>query len=106
MFVITQGTTPTHSFKLPFPASVVQIARFVYSQNGTVKIIRDSREGKAEILEDGSVITTLTQDDTYGLTKDAPVKLLLRVLTKDGTALVSDTEIGICYGCDCKEVLA
>lgn len=104
--IIVQGTTPTHSFAIPFDTSTVQIARFVYSQNGEVKVLKDSREGQATINTDGTVTTNLSQEDTYKLTPDAPVKLVLRILTKKGEALVSDPVRGICYGCDCKEVLA
>ena len=103
--IIIQGTTPRHSFTTPYINGAISIARFVYSQNGEAKIIKDSREGQAAIQSDGTVITTLSQEDTYKLTPEAPVKLVLRVLINDQEALVSDPVRGLCIGCDCKEVL-
>jgi hypothetical protein len=101
--IIIQGTTPTHTFTLPFDASIVKCARFVYSQDGAVKVIKDTDR----VTFDGAqVSTTLTQEDTYSLEPDNQVKLLLRVLTVKGNALVSDPVYLLCLGCECKEVLA
>lgn len=103
MFTIVQGTTPTHSFTLPFDTSTISEARFVYAQDGEVKVLK---EGTDVVMTGATVTTTLTQADTYNLTPGVSVVLMLRVLTKGGDALVSDAKTGRCRGCADKEVLS
>ena len=103
MFTIIQGTTPTHTFTTPFDVELIRKARFVYSQNEEVKIIKTG----ADIAMTGmKVVTTLTQEDTYLLTPNVPVTLVLRVLTKGGDVTTSDAKTGRCRGCADKEVLS
>lgn len=103
MFTITQGTTPTHTFTLPFDTSTIASVRFVYSQEGEVKVVKDG----AAVQKDGAkVSTTLTQADTFALTPGVEVRLMLRVLTKGGDALASDVKTGRCRSNADKEVLA
>lgn len=103
MFTITQGTTPTHTFTTPFDVEIIRKARFVYSQNDEVKIIKKG----ADIAMSGmKVTTTLTQEETYMLTPNVPVTLVLRILTKGGDATTSEAKTGRCRGCADKEVLS
>lgn len=100
--MIIQGTTPTHSFQLPFDTSIIKTARFVYSQEGEVSIVKT---GDDVTISQEDVATTLTQEDTYNLTPGVRVKLLLRILTKEGKAVTSDPVWLLCRGCECKEIM-
>lgn len=101
--MIIQGTTPTHAFTVPFDTATVKCARFVYSQDGAVKVVKDKQD---VIVGNGTIKTTLTQADTFEFKADAMVRLLLRVLTESGAALVSEPVDILCLGCCDKEVLA
>ena len=100
--MIIQGTTPTHAFELPFDAELVSKARFVYSQEGEVVCVKTGDD--VSITPEG-VSTTLTQEDTYAFIPDTQIKLLLRILTTYGDALVSDPVWFLCRGCECKEIM-
>ena len=99
---IMQGTTPTHTFTVPFDTSVIKTARFVYTQDDEAKIIKEGDDVK---LEGNEVSTTLTQEDTFLLRPCGTVYLLLRVLTEGGDAQTSDPVTLLCRGCADKEVL-
>jgi hypothetical protein len=98
-----QGTTPRHGFRVPFDASIIKVARFVYSQNGEIIC---TKTGADVVISTNEVATTLTQEDTYKFASKLPVKLILRVLTQKGDALVSNPVHLLCLECECKEVLA
>lgn len=101
--MIIQGTTPTHAFELPFDSELVSKARFVYSQGGEVVCIKTGAD--VSITPEG-VSTTLTQEDTFAFTPDVQIKLLLRILTTGGDALVSEDPVWfLCRGCECKEIM-
>lgn len=101
--MIIQGTTPTHTFSLPFDTSIVKAARFVYIQDDEVMIVKAGED----VMMDGlKVATTLTQEDTFALTPDVEVVLILRVLTMGGDALASDKQRFRCRGLADKEVMA
>lgn len=100
---IIQGTTPTHSFQIPFDIALIKTARFVYSQEGEVVFVKTGED--VILSEDGIAATTLTQEDTYSLEPDKKVKLQLRILTEESEALATDPVWFLCRGCDCKEVM-
>ena len=80
-----RGTTPTHTFTLPFDVSMVEKARVLYSQNDELKL------SKTDCVLDGNTVTVrLTQEDTFKLECGKFVDIQLRVLTPDGDALNSD----------------
>jgi hypothetical protein len=100
--MIIQGTTPTHSFEVPFDTSTIKTARFVYSQDGEVICIKT---GADVTISEKSVSTTLTQEDTYNFKEGPQVKLVLRILTQSGDAMASAPVWMLCRGCECKEVM-
>lgn len=105
--MIIQGTTPTHTFTLPFDTTLVKRARFVYSQAGEVKVIKDSTDGSGDVrVEDGKASAKLTQEDTFSLEPCTVVELVLRLLMTDGTALETEPELMMCRETADKEVLA
>lgn len=101
--MIIQGTTPTHKVTLPFDTGVIKCVRFVYSQNGEVKVVKSTED----ITMDGATLSVrLTQEDTFSLSHTMRVQLIVRVLTITGDALASEPISMTVRGCcDC-EVLA
>lgn len=102
--MIIQGTTPTHSFTLPFDSADIRTARFVYSQRGELKLVKDMEDITMEGYE---VSTTLTQEDTFEFDPNTKVELVLRVLTIAGEALALARPVNLlCREIADKEVLA
>lgn len=101
--MIVQGTTPRHTITLPIPTANVKCARFIYSQDGQVKV----KKATEDITMDGNDVSVrLTQEDTFSFDTDMRVKLIVRVLTDGGDALTSDPVYMAVRGCDDCEVLA
>lgn len=78
------GTTPTHTFNLPFSTDIITSARFIYQQNGQEvlrKTTTDLRLGEMSISAD------LTQEDTFLFDCRHSVKLQVRVRTIEGKVL-------------------
>lgn len=105
--IIIQGTTPTHTFTLPYDTSTLKRVRFVYSQQGQVKVIKDSTDTESPVvLKERTASATLTQEQTFGLTPNVVVHLILRILTEDCKALESEQPVLLmCQGSADKEVL-
>jgi len=83
---MTQGSTPTHTFTLPFDLTGMKV-RVVYAQMKQVVI----RKEDDDLTVEGDTVTlTLTQQDTLRLRSDQKVEIQLKVLTAAGDALVSD----------------
>lgn len=82
-----QGTTPTHTFELPFDVSTFKTVRVVYSQNDTPVLAKTGEEVKIS----GSTVTVqLSQEDTFKFSTDKVVRIQVRLLSRDGKALASD----------------
>lgn len=83
-----RGTTPIHTFEIPFDVSLIKSGKVVYSQNG--QIILDKPIHQCAL--DGNTITLkLTQEETFlfGCTKGL-VSIQVRLLTTDEEAIASD----------------
>lgn len=82
-----RATTPTHSFTLPFDASMVSKFLLSYSQRG--KIVLEKTE--ENMTKSGNVWSVkLTQEETKKFMPDLDVTMQIRVLTTDGDAIASD----------------
>lgn len=82
-----QGTTPTHTFTIPFDTGVVAKARVLYAQNDAVKIVKK----ETDVEMSGNTITVrLTQEETLRLSHKHDTDIQLRIVTKQGDSLVSD----------------
>lgn len=97
-----RGTTPTHTWTLPFDASLVKAARAVYKQNG-VKVV--CKETADFVMEGNTIKTTLTQEETLRISCDFPVRIQLRILTQDGTAMKTPVYVKSVRECLDDEVL-
>lgn len=82
-----RGTTPTHTFYLPFDAAVVSKVRIIYAQNDEEVFTKETADCT---LSDMKVVTKLTQEETLSLDQRKNVQIQLRVITTDGDALASN----------------
>lgn len=82
-----QGTTPKHTFTLPFDTGTVAKVRVTYAQGGVVKVVK--KETDCEMF--GDVISVrLTQVDTLCFNCKLKTDIQVRVVTRDGEVLASD----------------
>lgn len=87
--MIIGGTTPTHFFKLPFDTSLVKCARVLYAPyfwQGRPTVKKETEECS---LSEQTLSVTLTQEETAEIARSRKVKIQVRVLLEDGTALSS-----------------
>lgn len=87
--MIIGGTTPTHVFRLPFGTSQVKCARVLYAPYFWVGEPVVRKETEDCTLDGQTLAVTLTQEETAKITRSRKVKIQVRVLLKDGTALSS-----------------
>ena len=98
-----RGTTPTHTFKLPFDTSLIERVKIIYAQNGEKVFCKETPD--CTLLGD-SVSTRLTQEETFSLDCGKLVQIQLRVLTTAGEALATDEMVVPVSRCLDDEVLA
>ena len=84
-----RGTTPTHTFNIPFDTSMVKEVKVTYAQDDTV--VLEKRTSDCE-LDGQRIIVTLTQEDTFLFDCKKAVEIQIRVLTVGGDALGSVPE--------------
>lgn len=88
-----RGTTPTHTFELPFDVSSIKEVQITYSQSDhyldekRTKVVKTTKDCK---LEGKTISVDLTQQDTLAFSHKLQVAIQLRVLMFDKTALVSE----------------
>lgn len=83
-----RGTTPTHTFYLPFEVSFIKSGRVIYSQAGEVVFIKEIAECA---LEENTITIKLTQEETFKFDcKKGYVYIQVRLLTTGEDALASD----------------
>lgn len=75
-----RGTTPTHTFTIPFAASDIEAARVIYAQNDKEIFIKTAADCS---LNDKSICVKLTQEETFLFNCNYPVQIQLRVKLKD-----------------------
>lgn len=81
-----RGTTPTHTFTLPFETSILSEAMIVYAQDEKEIL---NKKTDACTLTGNEIVVTLTQEDTFLFDHKKDVQIQIRVLTKEGVALAS-----------------
>ena len=79
-----RGTTPRHTFTLPFPAEHVKKVRIIYAQSGQAVLTKE-----VDTVDGDSITVSLTQEDTLRFDAAHLVEIQLRVLMDDGQALSS-----------------
>lgn len=84
---MNRGTTPTHTFTIPFDAGFVENVRVLYAQKDKVVFCK---EGKACNLEGNTVRVDLTQEETFLFSCQDLVQIQIRVKTHDSKVHLSD----------------
>lgn len=73
-----QGTTPTHTFLLPFDSSNIKALEITYAQHDVVLITK----GFDDCVFNGKVAAIeLSQEETFKFDITTPIQIQLRVLT-------------------------
>ena len=81
------GTTPTHTFTLPFEKELVADLRISYSQDK--KVILTKKLSDVEIV-DNDINVTLTQEETFQFKSKKMAIVQLKIKTVDGQVFNSD----------------
>ena len=97
-----RGTTPTHTFVLPFNVESVQAVQVIYRQNGENILILEKEDCT---LSGNTIVVRLTQEDTFAFVDSVNVKVQIRVLTADGEAMASDPVVVSCGKCLTEDIL-
>lgn len=79
-----RGTTPTHTFTLPFDISTVKALRITYEQGGYKFVKTDYK------IDGNSIQTTLTQQESLGFECNKQARIQLKVLTINNAVVISD----------------
>lgn len=82
-----KGTTPKHTFKIPFKTETIAILRVTYAQRD--EIVVEKTEADCT-LEGDEIIVKLSQEETLSFDENEFVKIQIRIITTDGEALVSN----------------
>lgn len=82
-----RGTTPTHTFTLPFDTGLLKCVRVIYAQMNQVVLVKT---GEDLTLEGNTVRTALSQEETLSFSCNKPVEIQVRILTLAGDAQNSD----------------
>ena len=84
-----RGTTPTHTFNIPYNATDIDVVRIIYAQSDKEIFVKTTEECS---LTDKSIVVQLTQEDTFKFDNNYPVQIQLRVKMKD-TGVVMSTKV-------------
>ena len=98
-----RGTTPQHTFTIPFDVSLAKEVMIIYAQND-VEVFRKTTEDCQ--MYGKTISVTLTQEDTLLLNHKHNVQIQVRLLTNDGKALVSNVKLVSVRKCLNSEVMA
>ena len=82
-----RGTTPTHTFSIPFDESVISSIKIIYAQNKNT-VFEKLKEDC--VFEGNTVSITLTQEETFEFDHGYPVEIQIRILTTEGKAIASE----------------
>ena len=80
------GTTPTHTFTIPFSVADIKNVRIAYAQGDEVKLVKEISDCQ---LEGNTVVVKLTQEDTLSFDPKKRVEVQMKVLTHGDDTLVS-----------------
>lgn len=97
-----RGTTPTHTFEIPYDTSTIKKVMVIYAQHDEEVFHKDTEDCEMKGRE---IRVTLSQRDTLRLCHLFNVQIQLRILLNDGTALASDVKVLSVQKCLNDEVL-
>lgn len=82
-----KGTTPTHTFNVSIDTSLIKEVKITYSQKDKDVLIKRTKDCT---IDEGTISTRLSQEDTFLFEGNTMVMIQLRVLTSGGDALVAE----------------
>lgn len=82
-----RGTTPTHTFTLPFEVEMIKSVQVVYKQDGVIVLAKKTEDCT---LSGNAIAYKLTQQESLAFHDSKNVEIQVRVLLQDGNALASD----------------
>ena len=83
-----RGTTPTHTFSLPFERENISDLRITYEQNGQDILIKHLND--VEFNDNNEISITLTQQETFSFQEKKLVQVQLKIKTTKNQVLNSD----------------
>lgn len=81
-----RGTTPTHTFQIPFNTNLLKEIRISYAQRDAVVVEKSTEDCK---LDGMNISVKLTQEETLRFSENVVAALQLRVLLNDGNVLAT-----------------
>lgn len=81
-----RGTTPTHTFQIPFSTNLLNEIRITYAQGNSVIVEKRTEDCS---LNGSDITVKLTQEETLRFSDNKTAELQLRVLLNDGNALAT-----------------
>ena len=81
-----QGSTPLHTFVLPFSTELIHSVRVTYEQKNKIVL---SKETNDVAMEGNTIALRLSQDETLLFDSLVPARIQLHILTTGGDALPS-----------------
>ena len=97
-----KGTTPTHTFNVSIDTSILKEVKIIYSQNDREVLTKRLKDC---VLGEGTITTSLTQEETFLFESGKFVSIQVRVLTDRGDALTSEQMMMSVAKCFDDEVL-
>lgn len=97
-----RGTTPTHTFSLPFDMEMISKVRITYFQN-EVEVMTKTLEDCT--IEGSELSYQLTQEETLLFSETYNIEIQIKVLTAGNEALLSDVIEEKPERCLCEEIL-
>lgn len=83
---MVQGSTPLHSFVLPFSTELIAAVRVAYEQKKKIVLVKETQD---VMMQDNVIGLRLTQEETLLFDPLVPARIQLHILTAGGDALPS-----------------
>ena len=81
-----RGTTPTHTFQIPFNTSLLKEIRITYAQSNSLVLEKTTHDCR---LDGMNITVKLSQEETMSFSEDRCADLQLRVMLNDGNVLAT-----------------
>lgn len=97
-----RGTTPKHTFTIPFETSEIKEVRIIYGQEDVQLFVKQTSDC---VLEGKTITLRLTQEDTLKFNHEKLAQIQLRVLTNSGDVLSTEVMVAFVGKCLDTEVM-
>ena len=91
-----KGTTPTHTFSMPFGEEMIKAIEICYAQNGEVMLSKGIEDCT---IEGNTISVKLSQEDTLEFAEGVCVEIQIRILTPADDAIASNVMRVHCHEC-------